>query len=160
MMKHNRQSIRLQSHDYASPGYYFITICTFQREQNLGAIYSRRMHINAAGLAIYQQWFALAQRFAHINLDEFIIMPDHVHAIIQLQRPDIYKVGAASSAPTIGDIVRCYKSETARIANWLLHRSNRPFWQRGYWDRIIRDDAELKQVRQYIRDNPKNWGRP
>jgi putative transposase len=159
-MKHNRQSIRLKTHDYASTGCYFITICTFQREYCLGAIDSNRMYLNNVGMAIYQSWLVLPQRFSFVILDQFIIMPDHVHAIIQLQRPDMYRVGAASSAPTIGDIVRCYKSETARIANRLLHRSNRPFWQRGYWDRIIRDDAELKQVRQYIRDNPKNWNRP
>jgi REP element-mobilizing transposase RayT len=77
-------------------------------------------------------------------------MPNHIHGIIILR-------GAASSAPTLGRIVRAFKSVSAVGANRIMSRSERPFWQRNYYEHIIRDEDELNIIRQYIRDNPLEW---
>ena len=77
-------------------------------------------------------------------------MPNHIHGIIFLQ-------GAASSAPTLGRVVRAFKSISAIGANRLLNRAGQPFWQRNYFEHVVRDEDELHALRQYIRDNPLNW---
>jgi REP element-mobilizing transposase RayT len=77
-------------------------------------------------------------------------MPNHVHGIIFLK-------GAASNAPTLGRVLRAFKSISARGANVILDRSGQPFWQRSYYEHVIRDEDELHALRRYIRDNPVNW---
>ena len=94
-------------------------------------------------------------------------MSNHVHAIIILADPAGAPLdrGAASGAPTgmrgrtatLGDVVRAFKSTSAIEANKILGQSNRPFWQRNYYEHIIRDEEELSVLRRYIRDNPGNW---
>lgn len=139
---HHRRSIRLKNHDYSTPGAYFITVCTFNRELLLEEAQVRQVILNA--------WSDLPRRFPSVQLDEFIVMPNHVHGIIFL-------TGAASSAPTLGKVVRAFKSLSAIEANEALKRRSRLFWQRGYYERVIRNEDELNAVRQYIRDNPLKW---
>ncbi|WP_204139770.1 transposase [Halomicronema sp. CCY15110] len=81
---HKRRSTRLCHHDYAAPGYYFVTICTHQRQHLLGAIGDGRMIANDAGRAAQAHWQRLAQHFTHIRLDAFVVMPNHVHGIMQI----------------------------------------------------------------------------
>ena len=95
-------------------------------------------------------WHDLPARFPTVALDEFTVMPNHIHGIIFL-------MGAASSAPTLGKVIRAFKSISAIEANKALNRSGQPFWQRSYYEHIIRDEDELHALRQYIRDNPLKW---
>ena len=139
---HRRRSIRLSGYDYTTAGYYFITICTGHRELVLD-----RPAIHAA---VVGAWHSMAQRFPGIGLDEFIIMPNHVHGILIL-RPEVRR------CVRLGNVVRTFKSLSAIAANRLLERSGRPFWQRNYFERIIRSDQELLATREYIRNNPLNW---
>ncbi len=90
-------------------------------------------------------------RFALIELDAFVVMPNHVHGIIVISQ------GAASSAPTLGLIMRAFKSISAVACNRELVRADVPFWQRNYYERIIRDADDLNRIRQYIADNPARW---
>jgi REP element-mobilizing transposase RayT len=148
---HHRRSIRLPSYDYSQPGAYFITICTHDRELSLEN--EQVMEI------VRSAWDALPARFARVTLDEFVIMPNHIHGIIALTlQPDApLERGAASGAPTLGRVVRAFKSVSAIEANRSLNRSQTPFWQRNYYEHIIRDEDELHTIRQYIRDNPMKW---
>ncbi len=139
---HHRQSIRLPGYDYTIAGHYFITICTDRRELVLD-----RPALHAA---VEGAWHSLAQRFPGIAMDEFIIMPNHVHGILALPPLDSRRVG-------LSNVVRAFKSISAIAANRLLRRSRRPFWQRNYFERIIRSDRELLATREYIRNNPLNW---
>jgi putative transposase len=140
--RHHRRSIRLRGYDYSQPGAYFITICTHNREPFLEAAPVKEI--------VRSAWDDLAARFPHVMLDEFVLMPNHIHGIIILR-------GAASSAPTLGQIVRAFKSLSAIEANRVRNAPNQPFWQRNYHEHIIRDEDELNIVRQYIRDNPLKW---
>jgi len=156
---HHRRSIRLAGHDYSQVGAYFVTICTHNRALSLQAEPVREV--------IRLAWCGLSARFPIVALDEFVIMPNHVHAIIILADAAGAPLdrGAASSAPTgmgggaatLGHVVRAFKSISAIEANKILGQSNRPFWQRNYYEHIIRDEEELSVLRRYIRDNPGNW---
>ena len=139
---HRRRSIRLAGYDYSQTGAYFITICTHNR-----ALFLQTEGVQEAACSV---WHDLPARFPTVALDEFTVMPNHIHGIIFL-------MGAASSAPTLGKVIRAFKSISAIEANKALNRSGQPFWQRNYYEHIIRDEDELHALRQYIRDNPLKW---
>jgi len=144
---HHRRSIRLAGYDYSQAGAYFITICTHNRDLSL--------QTERVQEAVRLAWHAQPTRFPTIALDEFTIMPNHIHGIIILG--DVASRDAASSVPTLGKVVRAFKSISAIEANKTLDRAGQPFWQRGYYEHIIRDDDDLNRIRRYIRENPLNW---
>ena len=80
----NRQSIRLKTYDYSKPGYYFITICTQNRQKRFGGIVDEYMQLNQSGKIVTEQWNDLPNRFPIVALDQFIVMPNHIHGIIQI----------------------------------------------------------------------------
>ena len=154
----NRHTIRLQGYDYSQSGYYFVTICTHDREWLFGEIVNGQMELNQTGQIVNQILQSLSNRF-DIKLDQFQIMPNHVHAIIvivgaQFIAPHNNVVatfqGVINHAPTLGDVVRYFKAQTAYLSKIKL-------WQRNYHEHIIRNDRELWAIRQYIKNNPKNW---
>ena len=144
-------SIRLSEYDYSQPGAYFVTICTYNRELSLKTEQVKEI--------VRPAWDSLPVRFPHVMLDEFVTMPNHIHGIIILAPTAGAPLGrgAASSAPTLGRVVRAFKSLSAREANRIMKRIERPFWQRNYYERIIRDEDDLNIIRQYTRDNPLKW---
>ena len=154
---HHRRSIRLKGHDYSQIGAYFVTICTHSRNLYF-EIYSGLKEI------VISQWQALSRRYPDLTLDEFVIMPNHFHGILfvgatlAVARKD----GAgARPAPTVGEIVGAYKSLC--IHDWLVYieekkiRALGKFWQRNYYEHVIRTDDELNRIREYIRNNPLKW---
>ncbi len=145
--KHHRRSIRLKGYDYSQPGAYFVTICLQGREPYLEMPKVRNI--------MEETWKTLPQRFPTIELDEFIIMPDHIHFIIWL-RPH------PKTHPTLSMIVCAYKSLTARAALSYLRTlgdiCGNQFWQTHFYDHIICTNAELLEIRRYIRNNPLKGG--
>lgn len=155
---HHRCSIRLKNYDYSQVGAYFVTMCIQNRECLLGEIVDRNMHLSPVGENVLLQWTNLPQRFSGLELDAFAVMPNHFHAIISINPVGQGAVlGAASSAPTLGKILRAFKSISAIEGNRLLNRFNRSFWQRNYWEHVIRNEKELVTLRQYILNNPAQW---
>jgi REP element-mobilizing transposase RayT len=152
---HHRRSIRLPGYDYSQPGAYFVTVCTHNRDLLLESA--------AAQEAVLATWQELLTRFPTLALDEFVIMPNHVHGIVILGTGRSLR-GAASRAPTsrvrptLGEVVLAFKSLSAIKVNTILNRTGLRFWQRNYYEHVIRDEDELSRVRQYIRDNPLRWG--
>jgi putative transposase len=169
--KHNRRSIRLKGYDYTEPGAYFITICTSKREYLFGHIQDEKMHLNRYGEVVQFNWNNLPKSYSHVQLDEFIIMPDHIHGIIMLKDP----VGAGlptiesltknpyKPAPTpqkrhgLPEIIRSLKTRSATRINQLRSTKGNPVWQRGYYERIVRDEQALFNIRKYIINNPSKW---
>ncbi len=169
---HHRRSIRLSGYDYAQHGAYFVTVCTHDRQCLLGAVVDGGMELNDLGRIVRETWDALPSRFPSIELDAFVVMPNHIHGIViivgaGLALPRGADVGAglalprgaASSAPTLGDIMRAFKSLSAIACNRLLERAGVPFWQRNYYEHIARDEDEMNRIREYIVGNPANWKR-
>jgi len=155
---HHRRSIRLRGYDYSQGGAYFVTLCTQQREQMLGSIVDDAVRLSPVGEIVQQTWGALPSRFPAVELDAFVIMPDHVHGVLVIE---VGEQGAASSAPTrlstLARVMRAWKSISAIKINRCLSRNNQPVWQRNYYERIIRSAVELEHIRTYIEQNPQRW---
>jgi REP element-mobilizing transposase RayT len=151
-----RQSVRLRNFDYTSNGAYFVTICTQNRACILGEVADQSVALTISGRIVDQHWRAIPTNFPNVTLDMHIVMPNHIHGIIVLQR--FKQVELVNSAtPGLGDIVRAFKArvtiETRRSTGNLAV----PIWQRNYYEHVIRSDEELNRIRQYITDNPSNW---
>ena len=173
--KHNRRSIRLKGYDYTQSGYYFITICTYQKSCLFGAIANNKLNLNKFGQIAFTCWQAIPKHFSKIELDEFIIMPNHIHGILivtynngrglvgnnsgrGLAMPNPYegKFGkpVAGSIPTI---IGSFKSAVTKQINILRNSKGMSVWQRNYYEHIVRDEASLNQIRNYIINNPLSW---
>ena len=149
--------MRIPEFDYATPGAYYFTIVTEGRRHLFGDVVDDEMRLNEVGREVLNTWLGLPARFSAIELDELIVMPNHVHGILWLTGDGaLHGRGAASSAPTLGVVMRAFKSVSARAVNARLGRTGR-LWQRGYYERVIRSDRELAEIRQYVVDNPAKW---
>lgn len=148
----SRKSTRLQSYDYAQQGFYYVTICVVDRKEFLGNIYLEKMHLNSTGEIVLQELQNLACHYDNICLHEYVIMPNHLHAILEIV--DKRLPGAASGAPTVtlGNVVRGFKSGVTRI-------TGRKIWQRGYYEHVIRDAIDYQCIATYIQNNPQNWNK-
>jgi putative transposase len=172
--KHHRRSIRLKGYDYCQEGAYFVTICTNSREILFGNIINNTMILNELGTAVGFTWNDLPNHNPQIYLDEFVIMPNHIHGIIFINRdePDpVVFVGAGSEpAPTahttiktnhknhgLPEIMRQFKTFSARRINEIRHTPGIPVWQRNYYEHIIRNWDDFYHIKKYIIDNPAKW---
>jgi putative transposase len=164
-----RKRLRLKEYDYSQPGAYFVTICTKNRENIFGEIVCGEMRGNEMAVVVHSCWNELPNHYPNVELDEFVVMPNHVHGIIViLDEPDADgKCTVADGrrpSPTrptqpkkypLSEIVRAFKSFSARRINEINHTPGTPVWQRGYYDHIIRDDNSLIRIREYIAHNPQ-----
>ena len=158
--QHQRRSLRLKDYDYSQEGAYFVTICT-QRKMMLFE--------NEEIRAVAERcWLEIPGHFPNVQLDEWIIMPNHLHAIVvieqcrgvQLNAPTIRKTTERFSTisphrNTLAIIVRTYKAAVTmrcRREGFDLFR-----WQRNYYEHVIRNEDDLNEIRHYILDNPVKW---
>ena len=150
-----RRSIRLPSYDYGHPGSYFITVCTNQRRCLFGEVVGGEVNLSPYGGIVMNCWHDLVNHYARVELDAFVVMPNHVHGIIVLT--DVDRRTAHSRSYGLPEIVRAFKTFSSRPINEARATSGGSVWQRNYYERVIRDEAELD--RQYIVGNPANWSR-
>ena len=146
--RHHRRSARLDGYDYSRVGIYFVTVCCWEKECLLGTIDEGLMQLSDAGLIAEQVWLGLPDRFGGVILDSYVIMPNHLHGIVQITEREGF------SPQALGGILRAYKSISAISINRLLGRSERPVWQRNYHEHIVRDATSLPAIREYI---PERW---
>jgi REP element-mobilizing transposase RayT len=154
-----RHHPRLSHYDYTTPGFYFVTVCVRRRLPLLGSITDREMHPSAAGMMVHDVWEALPAHYAGVATDSFVVMPNHVHGIVVLQPEDCTGSRAALSLP---DVLQRFKSLSTTRYQAGVKREDWPrfagtFWQQSYYERVIRNDKELDEVRRYILDNPARW---
>ncbi len=161
---HHRRSIRLRGHDYAKRGVYFVTVCVGNHHPLFGTVVNGRMALNDAGRAAVECWRAIPDHFPHAALDEWIVMPDHVHGILRIDGDTVCRARAAPAfgrpiSGTLGTIIGAFKAATTRAIRSTVLACQNPaaIWQRNYYDIIIRDDHALRNIRRYIRDNPVHW---
>jgi len=160
----NRKQSRLKGYDYAQEGAYFVTICTFGQMCLFGNIVDGKMTLNVTGKIVRVEWLKTPIVRSNITLDEFVVMPNHVHGIIVINRNT--RRGVMHYAPTnqlrypsqiIGSIIRGFKSAITKRINEICNLPTRFAWQRNYDDHIIRNIVDLNHVRQYINNNPIKW---
>jgi REP element-mobilizing transposase RayT len=145
--KHHRRSIRLKGYDYTQPGAYFVTVVTHGRECLFGEIVDREMRLNEAGRMVEQCWLDIPSHFPHVELDAFVIMPNHVHLVFKL----------INKNKSITDLMKSIKRYSARKANEILITKGK-FWQVESFDRWVRDEKELYNIIKYVLLNPVNAG--
>jgi len=164
---HHRRSIRLKGYDYSSAGGYFITICTLDRKSIFGTIVGHEMRLSRAGEIARECWLEIPNHFPKVQLDEFIVMPDHMHGIIIIPSS---LVGAQHVVPpprlnqfqkivpqSLSVIIRSFKAATTNRINQLRRTPGGRVWQRNYYEHIIRDEDSLFRIRKYIAENVMRW---
>ena len=176
---YNRRSIRLRGYDYSQVGAYFVTITVQGRFALFGEVVDGAVRLNDAGETAREVWLAMSQRFPFVEMDAFVVMPDHVHGIVAIRdghpvgRPragaslvDAQGNGASPVMPkahALGDVIGAYKSLTTAAYIRGVHTSQWPpfygrLWQRNFYERVIRGESEMNHFRAYIRDNPLRLG--
>jgi putative transposase len=153
-----RKSLRLPGYDYSRPGFYFVTICTKYHTHWFGEVTNNEIVLNAAGTILQSVWNTLPDRFPGLRLDEFVVMPNHIHGIVVLTKHVCYRHPGTRvlTRPTLGAIICDYKA----AAPYLIRRSGRSpdfVWQNNFYDVIIDSQPMLQEIRFYIRSNPERW---
>ncbi|NEP55495.1 MAG: transposase [Symploca sp. SIO2G7] len=151
----NRRSIRLPEYDYTQPGAYFITTCSWQRQCLFGDINYGQIQLSRYGEVVKFNWFNLTRVYPHVNLDAFVIMPNHLHGIIVLTEHG--KLNTSRKRHGLPEIVRGLKTFSARRINQLRNQRGIPIWQRGYYEKVIYNEQSLQNIREYIVNNPLGW---
>lgn len=152
-----RQSTRLDGYDYSQGGTYFVTVCTHQRDALFGGVVDREMVLNDLGSIVQTTWESMPSRFPTISLDQFVIMPNHMHAILFLGAVVEPRVLGTGAAPTLGTVLRAFKSISAIACNRHRGLTGVPVWQRNYHDHVIREGRALESIRRYVFANPAGW---
>ncbi len=180
--RHHRHSIRLKGYDYSQEGAYFITICTQDRLCLFGEVVGGEMWLNDYGKMVRAVWDGLPEHYPFVMLDAFVVMPNHVHGIIIITeyvgagfkpaptKPAPTKPAPTKPAPTepapigaghrrhgLPEIVRAFKTFSARRINEMRGTRGVPVWQRNYYEHIIRTEDALHRIRGYIANNPLRW---
>jgi len=163
-----RKPNRLKNFDYSSVGYYYITICTKNKQHYFGEILDNKMILNEYGKIINKYWKSIPNHYQNVLLDEFIIMPNHIHGIvviIRLNNNNQSTVGTGHCpVPTINmqnnhygllsKIINGFKNVSTKT---IRKQTNSFQWQRSFYEHIIRNEESLNKIRQYVRENPINW---
>jgi REP element-mobilizing transposase RayT len=143
-----RKNSRLLGYDYSQPGAYFVTICSQDRRCILGSIIEFEASLSEIGKIVQDCWLSLPLWFSNVALDEFVVMPNHVHGILQMNH----------STHSLRTVIGSFKSAATRTSRQKGLHTNQILWQRGYFERVIRSEKALFNLRKYILDNPINWG--
>jgi len=173
---YRKNSLRYSGRDYSLPGKYFVTICTARKREWFGSVINGEMHLSETGYIASQMWHELPDHFPFIDMDAFIVMPDHIHGIIVINKyAGPLNAGALHATPlppydathpvnetmsyispkpgSLSVVVRSYKSAVTKQAH--IYDSNFS-WQRGFHDNIICTTGQLVRIRKYISDNTQN----
>ncbi len=172
--KYRNESFRAQWWDYSNEGSYFITICTANRELIFGEIDNKEMHLSPIGEIVFEEWNKSFEIRTELFCDIFVIMPNHIHAILRIEkscrdgqpsipmatipntdgRPSI----PTAAIPTISSFVAGFKSAATKRINEYRNTPKIPVWQKLFHDRIIRDANEYERIFNYIKNNIEKWG--
>ena len=167
--KYRIKSTRLKHWDYSLNGAYYVTICTKNRECYLGKIINRKMILSEIGNIASNEWIKTRQIREHVILDEFVVMPNHLHGIVIIQNDNLPNVETHSHASlqtvhknkfgpqirNLGAIIRGFKGTTTKQIRSIGHHNFA--WQERYYEHIIRNEHELNRIREYIINNPLQW---
>jgi REP element-mobilizing transposase RayT len=154
-------SHHIKEYDYSQPGAYFITIATYKKFEVFGYIQEDKVILNSRGKIAFESWNDLPAHFSSVEIDEFIVMPDHIHGIIWINYADNRRDTACRVStierfgkPVVGSIptiVRSYKSAVTNTIH--INEPDLKIWQSNYYDHIIKNEEDLENIRVYIKYN-------
>ncbi|HET54224.1 MAG TPA: hypothetical protein ENN33_03295 [Ignavibacteria bacterium] len=174
----NRKRNRLPEYDYSNPAWYYVTICTHKHIHHFGEVKNGEMILNEFGKMTNKFLEEIPSHYSTVELDEYIVMPNHIHAIIiindvgvdhhrprtndnnrNIAKNDIISVGVEDIRPlrrtNLSNVIKGFK---IGVTKWCKHNNITNFkWQRSFYDRIIRNEKELFYIRDYIEQNPLRW---
>lgn len=152
-----RKSPRLKGYDYSQEGAYFVTVCVQDKLSLFGHVEDDNMILNSSGDMVAYWWQELSNRYEDIQLDISVVMPNHFHGIVYINRHDTPQI-----VTSLSDAMQYFKTMTTnayirgvKTDNW--KRFNRKLWQGRYQDHIIRNDADLNRIQEYVLTNPARW---
>ncbi|MFK7795891.1 MAG: transposase [Aureispira sp.] len=167
--KYRIASTRLPYWDYGWNGAYFITICTKKQKHFFGSVVDGQMQLSAMGHIANSCWYEIPNHFPFVELGAHVIMPNHVHGIVGINKLDgsggdgrdakscvstIPKNKFGPQSKNMASIIRGFKTGVTKHAR----KINPDFaWQARYWDHIIRDEPAYQRITQYISNNPQKW---
>ena len=161
---HNRRSLRLKGYDYSQIGLYFVTICAHDKKCLFGEVAKGEMQINEYGKTIESTWNDLVNHNGGLRLKAFVVMPNHVHGIVEIGGAGLEPRAGLEPAPTGGmksqglqEIVRQFKTFSAKRINAIRNLPGTPVWQRNYYEHVIRDEDDCTRIIEYITTNPQRW---
>ena len=169
---HHRHSIRLKGYDYTQPGAYFITICTKARQCLFGNVVKGEMQLNSLGNIALNCWQTIPAHFSHIELDTFVVMPNHLHGILIItdklvgaqhccalnQHIDCNTEQFGKPVPgSIYTVIRSYKGVVSKRINIIWQTKGQSIWQRNFYEHIGREQKSVDNIQQYILNNPQRW---
>ena len=140
-----RKANRIPGYDYATPNYYFVTICTHEMQCLFGSV----EHLNGYGQIALEHLLEIPSHYRNVTIDKFVVMPNHIHAIIILRELP------GGKTPSLPIIMAQYKSIVSKKLR--KHLPGRKIWQKSYHDRIIRNRQMYQEVWRYIDENPLRW---
>ena len=162
-----RQSIRLKDYDYAQPGAYFVTICTHDRRCLWGSVQAGKASLSGLGQIVAECWKDIPTHFPPVGVDIYCVMPNHLHGILMFSETcrgttcraptgetERFSQPVSGSLPTV---IRTFKAAVTKHVRRMTRISDFRVWQRGYYERVIRDERELELAREYIANNPLGW---
>lgn len=173
-----RKNMRLKYYDYSQHGLYYVTICTLGMVCLFGKVVNNKMELNELGKVVENRWNDLPKQYPNSDFDTHIVMPNHFHGIICLQRrgevsppANFNKITGRETKiimgketlplhrrkPKLGQIVAYFKYNTTKLMNKRLKSPGMSIWQRNYHDRIIRNEKDYVTIREYIKLNPERW---
>jgi REP element-mobilizing transposase RayT len=169
-----RKSPRLKEYDYSIPNYYFVTICVEGKRNIFGELIGDNVELNKNGIIVNECLLEIKEHFTSVDIDEYVIMPNHFHALIILQshvglrspqpinneKPEINserEMNDQSKTKTkhfsLSQVIAYFKYQSTKRINEGIETKEK-VWQRSFYDRIIRNERELYNIRKYIRQNP------
>ena len=150
-----RKKQRLVEFDYAMHGAYFVTICVQDMQCRFGKIIDGSMVLNEAGEIVKEQWNWLFDQYHYLQIDEFIVMPNHLHGIIHVVGNGRDRSLQICKAKSIPELVGAFKTTSSKMTHLAGHTDFK--WQKSFYDRVVRDEKELHLIREYITNNPLSW---
>jgi len=172
-----RRTIRIRDYDYTQGGAYFITICTRDRECLLGKVVNGMVQLNETGRLVESVWLQTATVRPDIELDAYVVMPNHFHAVFFIHESPGVPGATRRVAPTkkpfpsagkscrpagpkpksVGAIIGQFKSLVTKRINLTHQHLDGSVWQRNYYEHVIRDEESLNRIREYIATNAQRW---
>lgn len=161
-MPERRSSPRLKGYDYSLPGWYFVTINTAEKKCVFGEVVDGEVALNQAGEIVRDAWLDVPNHYTYVQLDEFVVMPNHIHGIVIFLEEDEEKDGLGRDRfinlslrkklkrPGLSEVIRGFKTWSARRINEVRGTAGLPVWQRSFYERLIWEEQDSTNAYSFL----------